>query len=354
MNTLQRLLSGLLFVLICSGGMMQQAHADQSNWMRNMKSLLENRTLKQIVIPGSHDAAMSVTEYCASFASECNTKTQNKSVYDQLLAGSRFFDLRPLKFDGEFVTGHYDHMTLPWYVFPPQYLLLAPFVTKDVTLGCNGENLAGVLRDVKVFLDNHPGELVILNFSHYFDRDGSGIMPTFTTQTKEALSGMVKSILGDHLVKLDDNENLTEKGNMRVLTFKDILKKGQAIAVFDTSYAYDRKNGILRSEGTTDHLGSPDDDLRVYGHYANKNIVDDMISDQFTKLSNQAHHGDKLFLLSWTLTQQPNQQIGCYFNLADDILELAQHVNGYLSGNLLSSVLSSESNLSALAEHSLC
>jgi hypothetical protein len=67
-----------------------------SKWMDELFDELKNKTLAQITMPGSHDAAMSRAANCTTFADATNTQTQSKNIQDQLNAGVRYFDLRPI------------------------------------------------------------------------------------------------------------------------------------------------------------------------------------------------------------------------------------------------------------------
>ncbi|KAJ0302608.1 hypothetical protein COL516b_007146 [Colletotrichum fioriniae] len=65
------------------------------NWMNSIKDTIRDRTVANVVMPGTHDAGMSkLTDALLSGGSEGNTQTQMLNIYDQLRAGSRWFDLR--------------------------------------------------------------------------------------------------------------------------------------------------------------------------------------------------------------------------------------------------------------------
>ena len=131
-----------------------------ADWMWVNRFLIGNRTLKQVVLPGSHDAGMYDTPKCHGMATPATTKTQTHTIYDQLCCGSRYFDLRPIWYGGSrFRTGHFD----------------SPGV------GCFGGDVDDVLRDVRRFFDNGAKELVILVFSHdNVAKDVSGGFPWST------------------------------------------------------------------------------------------------------------------------------------------------------------------------------
>ena len=60
--------------------------ADRSSWMQDSLQVLQDKTLKQLALPASHDSGM--------YKGDCG-HTQYKDLYDQLSYGIRYFDLRP-------------------------------------------------------------------------------------------------------------------------------------------------------------------------------------------------------------------------------------------------------------------
>ncbi|MBE8990727.1 hypothetical protein [Nostoc sp. LEGE 12450] len=74
----------------------QPTSIDLSNWMGQLSSLIANRPLKQIVMPGTHDSGMYKNMLPADYA-----KNQNLDFKGQLDKGVRFFDFRA----GYFVQG---------------------------------------------------------------------------------------------------------------------------------------------------------------------------------------------------------------------------------------------------------
>ncbi|WP_118974859.1 PI-PLC domain-containing protein [Taibaiella koreensis] len=114
-------------------------------------------TLKDIVLPGAHDAGMSILNGLGGKSTytinECNTLTQKLSVAQQLRAGIRMFDLRIDHYQGALYTKH------------------APSDCMDDAVGGGyGERLDSVLHSVKRFLEVHPQEIVLLSFCHFCDR----------------------------------------------------------------------------------------------------------------------------------------------------------------------------------------
>lgn len=78
-----------------SYGFISSLQHGPGNWMNQLRDIISGRTLKQIVMAGTHDAGMSkLTDAMVSVGSERNTQTQALNIYDQLRAGSRWMDLR--------------------------------------------------------------------------------------------------------------------------------------------------------------------------------------------------------------------------------------------------------------------
>ena len=101
-------------------------------WMHDMKEL-DDRPLRELVIPGSHDAGTFVMEHrIDNNSSTC----QEISILEQLKAGSRYLDLRAWKAsDGEYWLYHGKAWTQV--------------------------KLADALADIKTFLDQSTGEIVM-------------------------------------------------------------------------------------------------------------------------------------------------------------------------------------------------
>jgi len=123
---------------------------DYSNWMHNTLALIGPQPLRTVSMPASHDAGMSSSNDC-NMANQCNTKTQTTAILGQLQAGVRYFDIRPTIYKNTLYTAHLDDTT---------------------GFGCNGESMQNVLSDVVTFI-GRSGDLVILKFSHYYDRDNN-------------------------------------------------------------------------------------------------------------------------------------------------------------------------------------
>lgn len=175
-----------------------------ANWMGDL--LYPDKAgyaLKDIVLPGAHDAGMSVLNGVggqgAAVINDCNTLTQVKNVAGQLQAGIRMFDLRIDLNAGELYTKH------------------APAdCMEDAIGGGYGEKLSEILKAVKDFLGEHTKETVILSFCHFCEKE----MPL--REQAEKISDMLgrENILFVSSRKMGDLrlENLAGKA---IVTFED-------------------------------------------------------------------------------------------------------------------------------------
>lgn len=289
--------------LYCAASMV----IDRTSWMADSLSLIGDKSLMEIAMPASHDAGMGITQNCR-LGDGCNTQTQNHTILGQLEVGSRYFDIRPVTYNGTMYTGHY--------------------TVNDTlgTLGCNGQSIADVLNNVKSYLENGR-DIVILKFSHYFNRNSGG---GFSDEQMKILLDQVTQALQPLLYS-----GSVPSGGLQSVKVNDyICSGGKVLAVFDgLSDSLKSQYSGVYSYADKGHSG----DLVVYDKYTNSNDLDIMISNQLGKqLANSANHGNNLFLLSWTLTQSTAQAIACATGAASSILDLAQQADVALWPNLVS------------------
>ena len=105
------------------------AEPEMSSWMKNIE---DEAKVSEIVIPGSHDAGTAGFSWLA--------ETQNRSIKDQLNAGTRYFDLRVQSTGKGLVFYH--------SVF-------------------KGNSYTEARSDILDFLALNPSEFVILDFQHF-------------------------------------------------------------------------------------------------------------------------------------------------------------------------------------------
>lgn len=254
-------------------------HTNRASWMQDRLDTLGNRRLGWLVLAASHDAAMypgwtrvtSVPLKPPHLAIPLPVfgKTQSLSLYEQLTAGVRYFDLRPKWIGRKFVISH------------------GPVI---------GPDLAEVLKDIRDFAKQGYRELVILKLSHFDNIDNTRY---------QKLIGQISTSLGEWLVK-------SKPAGKRLadVTLGEYVANGPAfLIVVDGNYAIDvREPGfwVYRDwQSGTPAAG----DLTVFDQYSKTVSFERMKNDQLKKFANfdgRMQHDRSipcdLFLLSWTLT----------------------------------------------------
>lgn len=284
-----------------------------TSWMQDNLTILGSRSLRQICIPGSHDAGMSVRASSTVGAFDCNTLTQTMSILDQLQAGVRYFDVRPVISAGEFLTGHYGHILgdLTWQ-------------------GANGQSIESVINDVNAYTAQN-NELVILYLSHDLNTDlGNNSYAPLAQESWNKLLSKLTEI--NHLFHA--SSSMTD--DLTKLTLSDFIGNNCAavIVVVDAD-----GSGISLGDYANQGFYSKSN-FPVYNEYSDTNDLDQMIDGkdkgQLTKMKEQrTDRGASYFLLSWTLTQNTLQAATCRISPASSILDLANTANPQLYVRLL-------------------
>jgi hypothetical protein len=305
--------------------------ADRSDWMKHYQT----KTLRRLCIPGSHDAGMSIARDCELGATEGNTKTQLQDIGDQLDAGIRYFDIRPVFEDNkpdQIFTGHYDR-----------------FVG---IRGCQGQPVKQVLNQVASFITraDSSGEVVILKFSHFLDKLGS---ENFFSEAAE--SAAFKQNLINTLIKLITATipaaNLYVHSN--ALRISDVPLAtltggtGKAIILFDISELAGVQLNNHPDSGNVTYINSYGDlkpgvtaDWVTYDMFSNTPLVNVMTSaseepGQLFRIQQAGNHTGDFFLLSWTLTLSTGQVVNPF---AYSVVEVAQFANAVVARDVINSV----------------
>lgn len=267
-------------------------------WMTLSLRYIGDRNLRQICIPGSHDSGMSLLTDKTPFASAATVVTQHRSIGDQLRLGIRFFDLRPVKWNGGLYCGHvgYTGDFLKWQ-------------------GGTGQSIDDIVNQINEFTDNNH-ELVIVNVSHDCNTDNN-------------YNGFNDDNWNELLAKLD---NLKHPFSADGTT--DLSKKALKEYIGNNEAAV-----ILRFEGGGGKLGDRigkgffhASSLPIYDNYANSDDPNSLMDDQFQKLNNERSSLDsQMFSLDWAMTMQ-----GAGDAISENLLHWA---DAYMTPRLGSDVL---------------
>ncbi len=259
--------------------------ADKSRWMQENLDVWGKRPLRQWVLPSSHDAAMYESGWVKSLG-----QTQDLSIYEQLIYGVRYFDLRPRLSGGKLFMHH------------------GPIV---------GPELAVALDDVGRFCRGRR-ELVILKYSHY---------AAFGDSAYQQMVREIKQRLDPWLLK-----SLPKGKRLAEIPLKDLLGEKCAVVVAcDGDYPLAKRTPGIWVYRDWDAADPQQGDLRVYDRYSDTTDFDRMKADQldkFARFDGTCRQPDlpcDLFLLSWTLTPATNVRGYCETpnrKLADEMKDL--------------------------------
>ncbi|XP_064477348.1 uncharacterized protein LOC135391152 [Ornithodoros turicata] len=287
------------FILAGTGGNYTGTGMDAGNWMQRNLALIGNKTLKDIYIPGSHNAGMSLRSSGTMFGEECNTVTQSKSVKQQLELGVRYLDIRPVISGGKYYTGHYTRVDAinSWQ-------------------GASGVSIEDIVNDINDFTSSR-NELIIVKLWHSLNTDvGNSSYRKFDKSEWDGLFDQLinlkSRVIGnyDDVTKLKIGELISERSSVVIVSENNDVGKWKSEGVYPASA------------------------LLVYDKYADTDSLDRMADDQIQKLRRESS-GEKLFLLSWTLTQSAVDAVSCgssdVWSDIGSIIFLADHANKALS-----------------------
>ena len=148
-----------------------------ANWMEQIiEPLKGSKTLQDIVIPGAHDAGMSVLSGVGGQQSgtinPCNTLTQKMNIEQQLNAGIRMFDLRAGTYEKQLHAKH-----------------CASDCMTEAIGGGYGEKLQNVADGIRRFLLKNKQEIILISFSHFCEKEtpAAGLKDTLLSRIGKEL-----------------------------------------------------------------------------------------------------------------------------------------------------------------------
>eukprot|EP00735_Rhodelphis_limneticus_P003569 TRINITY_DN15055_c0_g1::TRINITY_DN15055_c0_g1_i1::g.25021::m.25021 TRINITY_DN15055_c0_g1::TRINITY_DN15055_c0_g1_i1::g.25021 ORF type:complete len:445 (+),score=30.74,sp/B2RXA1/PLCX2_MOUSE/27.16/2e-21,ShK/PF01549.19/6.2e-06,Varsurf_PPLC/PF03490.8/0.16 TRINITY_DN15055_c0_g1_i1:124-1335(+) len=283
-----------------------------ATWMKDNMQILQSRSLLDITLPGTHDAAayeLSETmspgqderlEQLVEFAEKIGIPVypfiiewglaQSQTLYQQLVLGARWLDVRAI----------WDEETSAWRTV--HFLL--------------GNPIEMLLQDVNAFLDAHPQEVIVVDLSAF------GNSPA---DKRHDLAKMVNTIFGTKLWPVAQSLNSTlgevvGKGYQVLVTFED-----QSV---QSAYPYLWPRSIYE------------------GDYSNKDRLEEMMMHNTGLVETLGGKG-KLFRVWWTLTPQvdtiiksvrPRAEFKSLFDLGREansaIVDYSKQMVNYQLGNL--------------------
>jgi hypothetical protein len=266
-------------------------------WMQATYGNIGDKSLRQISMPASHDAGMSEITWGYGGVSH-NTVTQSVPVYQQLVYGARYFDIRPVyHYSGKWYTGHFS----------------AVFGVQQWQGGALGQTIDNIVADIQRFSNEHPGELIILDLSHEMNAWRFSWAFTFEQSQWHELYKKLSRI-GD----LWSTRNLELPDDLTTVPLSEFIQQGTSksvVLIRVPDYAPLAQTPDTPIDNTTiqsiDPLSLsfqafvPSRRLPSEGSYSNTDDTCTLISDQLSKQERFRTTADSRTLRSvWTITQR--------------------------------------------------
>lgn len=219
---------------------------------------------------------------------EYATTTQRLDVGEQLQAGIRYFDIRPVVAGGGWVAGHYTKTPIGYQ-------------------GANGQGLRDMIEQTNNFLDTHQ-ELVVWSVSHTMDTDDG----------YRALDSAQWASLLEELGRLHHRWTVSDSAqDVTKIPIQEFVRSSPAILI-RLNAPEDVDIGEYQGKGFFRFLEFP-----IYDSYSDTNDKATMIRDQIAKMKDKRKDkDDSMFLLSWILTQDAVD----IFEGRSPVLRLGDHI----------------------------
>ncbi|XEU94883.1 hypothetical protein FSHL1_000167 [Fusarium sambucinum] len=246
-----------------------------TDWMATVYSDFQNRKLRQLCLPGSHDSGMSVTAHSTLWSNPSNTQTQTLTIGQQLAAGIRYFDIRASLFGSTYGTAHFSHVT-----------------AIDSWQGTFGQTMNDIIEEVNAFTANNA-ELIIFDISHGYDLTGyeDNNVTDFTKDQYTGLMQLLKQV-NNRCTAIKDLDTDASEAKL-----KDFIGNNQASVLF-----------VMRDTVAvlTDFAGQgfiQGSQLPLFNVYTDSDQLDAVVQDQIMKLGQQRISPDSpMFLAAWIET----------------------------------------------------
>ncbi|KAK6343356.1 hypothetical protein TWF730_010947 [Orbilia blumenaviensis] len=263
------------------------------DWMQASLKTIGGRPLRKLCMPGSHDSGMAIKNGPGTVAATLdNCLNQWQNIHGQLVAGARYFDIRPCIGKGsngnpnEIMCGHYSNTNisnLKWQ-------------------GMSGEYLQSVIDSINRFLaDEGNKELVIINLSHAYNTNYEWYRD-FTPEEWEKVFDMLTDTKTGlkYLWKLP--KGVPGQDPVTTPIWNIPLEKfiGNSAAVIVIS-----ENLTIASDSRFAGQGIFNrSQYDVKNEYSNSDNIKYIMEDQFWKMFRHGFSTNQLFLLSWTYSLQ--------------------------------------------------
>lgn len=279
------------------------------DWLHSNLGTLGDRTLHKICMPGTHNSGMSVNTGGATlFGIENITLTQSLSIGEQLRAGARWFDIRPVISGRVFKTGYYRYIDQirSWQ-------------------GANGQSISEIINQVNSFTAYHP-ELIFLKLSHTRDTDaGNSLCPEFSPDQWRLL---LKELLGIQHLFVAPNAGTV---NLNTLTLNSFIGQGQAAVVVLLESGDVDLSRLLSVEYANKGFYKASQ-CNMFESYTETDNKDELVKAQLANMKEVSPNSDRLFSLSWTTNLSAAKVGACFAGDQRLILGREKSIKGLAAG----------------------
>lgn len=278
-----------------------------SGWMQSIKSTIANRTLRQMIVPGTHDSAMSrISGMIAGVGSSAsNTQTQGQTIYNQLRMGARWFDLRIASVH-HIVTGNADF----WGAHVNNE-------RAEVCTGNSGEMLDEIIDEINRFTSENPGEVIVFKVRYLIGiRSTPSLGPIYWDQAR--MDQFVGKLRGVNNRCLNLNEDI---GTIKMGQLMDQNQgKGCVFFLLDPSLELGKEPAVkyhFPADGvyTKDMLNITDD-------WANSDKMFEVVNKE-TAHWQSATRLNQVHIAQWIITSTVQDVLFEYWNIAKNAIESA-------------------------------
>ena len=280
--------------ILAGSGVAYTCSNPPSAWQQATYPTIGSRTMREIVMPSSHDSGMS--EITRSYGGiRHNTATQPFHIYQQLVFGARYFDIRPVIRYGEWYTNH----------------LSDAFGNAQVQVGGFGRTIKNIVADINQFNSEHPGELMIFDLSHEMNCAPNSWIKSLTDTQWQELYNLLGGI---NDLWSSTNTHLSE--DLTTIPISEFIKPDSRAAVLIRIPDYaPLPNFTISNRDISPELIIPTThaSLQAFvqehrlprdGSYSATDSATYLITDQLSKLTDSRSTAQSVPLrTTWTITQ---------------------------------------------------
>ena len=213
---------------------------ETNQWMGELVKVAPKIKLRELVIPGTHDSASYSLKAWSLFSAA--GRTQNVSVYEQLLRGARYLDIR--------VAGSNQVNVEDVYIFH----------------GClRCAKLDSVLKEIKVFMELHPQEFIFLEIVPEYGR-------LYTDEQKLYTLQLVQETFGDKIYTGNNYDQIMNQWTLAQIV--NGQKKNMCVMVHPRIYKFEVDDVEFLEDNIMEDFGFVNSHRWMRNHWHNTRDIE--------------------------------------------------------------------------------